>query len=377
MNTIFHKLALIAFSILPVISYSQPYPGYPSHETSAAPQPPNTDFIKKVRFPTNQLPEGRFSEVSLPRFLAAAYDQHAITSPDFKDVKCIKVKNLLTKGGFNTAQLLKVTAGCGALAHDYILKEATDALGEAVNLEAVKNHPGINTISAPSERDGFPTLALPIAILSTVGDHPHIVTLSPLAKGEEFCNFMQKHKNLTTKADESAVEKAYFELGRELTNLHREYKLVHRDLKCLNLFYDGQRFGPIDLETMAASFQEPERCDAQGDDGKCKVRASDGSQDYEKILFGNYSRNESSEIRHIFDGVDLSRWYNASFASFLKGSIETYPVARRREALAELRRTFSADFAGFSMEYDQDKINEVRTKYLIPIMDKVERSLAK
>jgi len=344
MNTIFYSLALIAFSIFSPASYSS----YPSHTS-------DVDFIKKVRFPIDQLPEGKFTEQSLPRFLAAAYAQHKISSHDFKDVQCIKAKNLLTKSGFNTAQLFLVTTGCGQAGPGYIIKEATRPLEEAMNLEAVKNIPGLKTISAPHERPGFPTIALPIAFL-TAGSDDNAVTVMPLAKGTELCDFINAHKKLQTESDQRAIKKAYYGLGREGANFRREFHLVHRDMKCANTFVDKKHATLIDNETMAPSSDEPDY---------------NQYQDMRKVLFGNYLKNETREVRHMLDGVNLSAWFEASFKSYIQGWVDTYPPEKRRQALSEIREALSPPWEGLSVDYDQEKLDEVRAKYLIPILDKV------
>jgi serine/threonine protein kinase len=230
-----------------------------------------------------------------------------------------------------------------------------------MNLEAVKNIPGLKPISAPHERAGFPTIALPVAFLTGDGDE-HAVTVMPLAKGAELCDFIDAHKKLQTESDQGAVKQAYYALGQEGANFRREFGLVHRDMKCANIFVDKKHATLIDNETMAPSSDEPDY---------------NQYQDMRKVLFGNYLKNESREMRHILDGANLSAWYEASFKSYVQGWVDTYPPAKQHQALSEIREALSPPWEGLSVDYDQEKLDEVRAKYLIPILNKVGSTLPK
>src|SRR5579863_9171457 len=69
--------------------------------------------IKEITFDKSLLePDGTFTEQSLPKFLAQAYQEKKLTNPDFSKEECLKAKKMDVQGSFNTLQLFQITSTC-------------------------------------------------------------------------------------------------------------------------------------------------------------------------------------------------------------------------------------------------------------------------
>src|SRR5579872_6109461 len=124
--------------------------------------------IRPMIFDTSLLQgNGQFTENSLPKFLAQAYQEKKLNNLDFSKEACLKAKSLGTQGGYNTLQLFLVTSTCNSgPASLYIIKEAREGIDEATKLKAIEQLPQIKDITAPKVKPGLPTIALPLAYFS-------------------------------------------------------------------------------------------------------------------------------------------------------------------------------------------------------------------
>jgi hypothetical protein len=315
---------------------------------------PQIDFNKSLL-----APDGTFTEESLPKFLAQAYQEKKLTNPDFSKAECLKAKKMDVQGSFNTLQLFQITTTCrSGQTSSYIVKEARNGLDEATKLKAIEKYPGMKELLAPANPpQGFPSVILPIAYFSYAGQGGyglHYIAVMPSAKGKVFCQIVQEYRDNPSSQNAEKIKQAYKKLGTELANFHKHFS--HGDMHCFNFFYNGSYFGLIDNETVtiSKSFQNA------GDDDL-------------KLFLGLVSTSEPAERKNIIQGIDLKVWYNLAFKSFIEGSLEAYKPAEQQKVLADLKKIFNSNQTFPWLKIDAAELQKLRTNYINPVFDEIEK----
>lgn len=332
--------------------------------------------IPQVNFDKSLLaPDGTFTEISLPKFLAQAYQEKKVTLEDFSKADCLKAKKMSVQGSFNTVQLFLVTSTCRPTkASMYIIKEAKDGYGEAASLKAIENHPGMKELLAPTmPPKGLPSLALPLAYFSYAspsGYGLHYIAAMPSAKGKVLCSLVNEYRNNKSPQNAAKIKRAYKILGTEMANFHKRFMkpiagrkigktIPHGDFHCFNVFYDeiGGHFTFIDNETMAASL-------------KNLVSPDD---DILKLFLGLFSTSEPEARKEIIKGVDLKVWHEIAFKNFIEGYLDAYKPADQKTVLADLKRMFNGSTSFTWLHVDATELQRLRTNYINPVFDEVEK----
>jgi len=346
------------------------------------------ETIQKMTFDTSLLePDGTFTEQSLPKFLAKAYDEKKLINEDFSKEACLKAKKLQAEGSTNTLQLFLVTATCRPTqASMYIIKEAKDGHYEATRLKEIEKYPGVKELLAPGmPPKGLPSVALPVASFSYAGPNGkslHYISAMPTAKGKVLCQLVSEYRDNQSLQNAERIKRAYKILGNEMANFHKRFMqpvpgaaigktMIHGDFHCFNVFYDeiGGHFTLIDNETMGTSL-------------KNKLTPAD---DILKPFFGLFSIVEPSERRDIIKGIDLKKWHDLAFKSFIEGYLDTYALTEQKQALQDLKIMFNSDeiYENYSGNTDFPSIgwlnipsperNELRTKYINPVFEEIQK----
>lgn len=321
----------------------------------------------------------KFTEDSLPQFLAQAFHENKLTNPDFKRAECLKAKDIASQGGGNTAQLFLVTSTCNMTdqASIYILKGATEGLGEATKLKEIEHVPGMKEIIAPHVVSGLPTVSLPIAYFS-YPDKSGIgyISAMPAAKGKDITNIIAEFGDDQSPQNKARLERAFRIAGKELGNFHKRFMtptpgkiigrtIVHGDLQPRNIFYDeiGGHCTLIDNETMAKTI-------------KNKVIPY---YDFIKLLFMDLRTSKS--FKYLLKNIDLNVWYSTVFKQFIMGYSEAYEPRDRKRVLEELKTMLNSSHGLLTATYDKKTLEERRKNYINPIMNNliaaVERHLTK
>jgi len=340
-----------------------------------------TYIAPKITFDKSLLaPDGTFTEQSLPKFLAKAYSEKKLTNEDFSKETCLKAKKMDAKGSFNTLQLFLVTATCRpAQASMYIIKEAKNSLDEMTSLQAIEKYPGMKELLAPGmPPQGFPSIALPLAYFSYEGPNGyglHYIAAMPAAKGKVLCEIVAAFRDNQSPQNAEKIKRAYKILGNELANFHKRFMkpvsgakigktIAHGDFHCFNVFYDeiGGHFTFIDNETMAASLRTP----------------LSPADDILKLFFGLFSSSEPGERKDIIKGVDLKIWHNLAFKNFIEGYLDAYVPAEQKQVLQDLKKMFNSDvvyqqYATSWLNIDNLRLKEMRTRYINPVFDEIEK----
>lgn len=326
--------------------------------------------IRSMTFDTNLLqPNGSFTESSLPQFLAQAFDQKKLNNPDFSKAACLKAKNLGTQGGYNTLQLFLVTSTCRpSQASMYIIKEARDGLDEATKLKEIENLPRMKEIIAPQVIKDLPTIALPIAYFSYPDKSAlHYIAAMPAAKGKPLSDLIIMFRDNQTPQNTETLNRAFHILGKETSNFHKRFMnqvsdkiigntMAHGDFHFFNLFFDeiGGHFTWIDNETMAKSM----------------LNKVSPSVDFVKLFFMPFSLNRDyKQFWDLIKGIDLQVWFDVALKNFVIGYADAYKQGQRKQVLEELKQLFNAPFTIAWVDFNDNQLDEIRTKYINPIFD--------
>jgi len=306
-------------------------------------------------------PDGTFTEQSLPKFLAKAYSEKKLLNDDFSKEVCIKAKKRGVQGSFNTVQLFEVTTTCRpGPASIYIVKEAKNGIEETINLKAIEQYPGMKELITPHvPPKGFPNVALPIAYFSyPAGYGLHYIAAMPAAKGKVLCELVVTFRDNQSPQNEERIKRAYKILGIELANFHRRF--IHGDFHYFNVFYDeiGGHFTLIDNETI-----------------KKAANLMSTADDTLKLFLGLFSTSEPEARKDIIKGIDLKKWHELAFKSFIEGYISTYATSEQKQVLQDLKKMFNSDEKYPWLHIDAAKLQELRTKYINPIFDEIQKGL--
>jgi len=316
---------------------------------------------------------GTFTDTTLPRFLARAFEEKKITNADFSKEACLKAKNLGTQGGYNTLQLFLVTSTCQPKeASMYIIKEARHGLDEAVKLATVGAFEQFKDIIAPKVKAGMPTLALPLAYFSYPKNNTiHYIAAMPAAKGKDLATLIHKFRQDQTKQNRELLNRAFMILGKETANFHKRFMvpeqgkqlgktIVHGDFHVFNLFFDeiGGHFTWIDNETIALTL---------------KSRTSP-SVDIVKLFFMPFSTNtDFQQFRDLIAGIGLETWFDIALKNFVTGYKDAFEKNNQKKVLQELKKIFNDPFTIQWVDFDKTQLKELREKYINPIFDTLSK----
>lgn len=335
-------------------------------------------IMRPMIFDTTLLQEnGQFTEQSLPKFLAQAYEEKKLTHQDFRKEACLKAKNLGTQGGYNTLQLFRITSTCSAgPASFYIIKEAREGIDEATKLKSLEKLPKLHDIIAPKTKPGLPSIALPIAYFAYPDKKAlHYIAAMPSAKGKPLNDLLDNFKKNPSPELEEQLKRAFFILGKETANFHKLYSvptkknlltptLVHGDFHFFNLFFDENagHFTFIDNESMAKSINN-------------KMHPS---VDIVKLFFMPFSINQTyQQFRDLIDGVNLEKWLNITVKNFVLGYANAYPKEQEQQVYAELKKIFNDPFSIAWVDFNENQLNDIRTRYINPIFDQLMNNKTK
>ncbi len=363
-------LCVAMFGLLPnLVAQQKPIKG----------DPYGAAVVPEIAFDKSLLePDGTFTEKSLPKFLAKAYSEKKLLNEDFSKETCLKAKKRTIKdleGSFNTIQLFEVTATCRpGPASMYIIKEARNGLDETLSLKEIEKYPGMKELIAPAvPPKGFPSIALPFAYFSyPAGYGLHYIAAMPTAKGKVLCEIVTAFRDSQTPQNAERVKRAYKILGTELANFHKRFMkpvpgakigktIPHGDFHCFNVFYDeiGGHFTFIDNETMRAFLNN----------------LAIPSDDILKPFLAPFSTSESAARKDVIKGIDLKKWFDLAFKSFIEGYLDAYAIADRKQVLQDLKKMFNSNEQYPWLQIDAAKLQELRTKYINPVFDEIQKQL--
>lgn len=324
--------------------------------------------INEVKVDNNDfLSNGNFVETKLAHILSAALN---IDNKDFASDTCLQVKNLGKGGGYNTLQLFLVSSKCDVNESHYIIKEPRDGLGEIKNMNMLISVSKLRNLALPNSVAGLPSLALPVGYLSyKKNNNTHYLIIMPMAEGKSLDAYITQYRDGKSSANKETLANAFFELGKEMANFYKLNMkssaeilgdtITHGDFHFFNIFYDGKRFTLIDTESMAKSLTNP----------------INPSADLIKLFFMAFSINDAYRQFHdLIKGIDLKTWFDISLKNFIIGYKNTYPENEQSKVIQELRKIFTVPFKPIPwVDFDNDQLNEMRQKYIVPIFDELRR----
>ncbi len=352
--------------------YAQQHSAYPA--ASQTQQNNTNKDIIEITFNKSLLDQdGTFTEQSLPKFLAQAYQEKKLKDAAFTKEACLKAKKMDVHGSFNTLQLFLVTSTCRpSQASMYIIKEAKNGLSESTSLQAIAKYPKMKELLAPgTPPKGLPSIALPLAYFSyPAGYGLHYIAAMPAAKGKVLCSVVNEYRTNQTPQNAERIKRAYKILGTELANFHKRFSkpvsgtkigktVPHGDFHCFNVFYDeiGGHFTFIDNETMAASLKN--------------LQAPD--DDILKLFLGLFSTSEAAERKDIIKGIDLKVWHDLAFKNFIEGYLDAWPTAEQPQVLQDLKKMFNSSKLFPWLHIDAAELQKLRTTYINPVFDEIEK----
>jgi hypothetical protein len=287
--------------------------------------------------------DGKFTENSLPKFLAQAFNEKKLTDKSFSKQACLKAKSLGDQYGDNTLQLFLVTSTCDTgPASMYIVKESRNGVEEAANVQKIENVPGIRDIIAPKVQPGLPTIALPLAYITYPDKNTlHYIAVMPSAKGKTLGDIIATFNSEPSDYNKERVKRAFHILGSTIANFHKKFSvptkgkllgntIAHGDFHPFNLFFDeiGGHFTFIDNETMEKAIQK---------------RVSP-SVDIGKLFFMPESLNGPYQLFRIFGSIDLPTWITIAVQSFVTGYANAYKNSQQNQVYNELKNMFNQHF---------------------------------
>lgn len=166
------------------------------------------------------------------------------------------------------------------------------------------------------------------------------ISILPKAPGKSFKSYLSDFFKPNTKIDENKLSQSFFYLGRGLYFLHNLKRsenpcnindscspYVHGDLHLANIFVDFEAVQPIitliDLESMSKSLKSPLM----------------PGRDFAR-LYG-YTSSHFLKSRHGIKNLDLKKFHDVFFKSFIKGYVCSAPEVSRNQLIKELDHLFS------------------------------------
>lgn len=299
--------------------------------------------------------EGYFKdEDSLAAFLQQAFNQGAITNPDFnpdaaRQPQCCcskelnSIKNLLTtmKGGAQTLQLFIYKSGCSN--NEYIIKEPAEAYEAAITMQHAFD--GVFQqfawkANGDTSTKPYPILMLPTASLSyTYNGKPHYVVIMPKAPGIEFLDLLKEYKIGAINLD--GVQEAYERLGFTLGYAQQKMGIVHNDFHARNVFYDPTTKNVYWIDLAGLQRNQKEQ--------------------FVDLAYFTFTSNKHPNITpaDMWGNVDQDAWVEASTESFLKGNTEGFFQTSALERLKNIQNRYKKfDTFGFSYAMYQASLDD-------------------
>lgn len=262
--------------------------------------------------------KGNLTEAGVKTLVEKAYAEGKLPYEDFKEVSCLKVKDIFAQEkGFASSQLFAINSTCSTQSRAYILKEMASKYSETRHLAEFFGLKQLDDLILPNHTAGYPSLAIPIAFLQ-YGDH--YLSLMPQAPGQSLEKFIIAYFLNRNEANKKDLEQAYYDLGYAMAHFHQRFMkkennnvlgptVVHGDLHQKNIFYDKatHQVTLIDNETMPAIFKAPRPVI-----GEVAAPIRSGMSD---LLLP----------KEIVDKFDSSSWIKLITVPYLKGYISGYP----------------------------------------------------
>ncbi|HLJ30957.1 MAG TPA: hypothetical protein VKU36_00835 [Candidatus Babeliales bacterium] len=339
----------------------------------------NTTVIHKITVDASLLKsDGTITEEGLSSILAQAYNEGKLQNKDFNNKKCLKAKSLGAGSGYNTVQLFLVTSSCTPSSQPllYIIKESKKGLTESTNLKKVEEFPGIKELLAPNIVPGFPTISLPFFYFSYHPYHQkvHYIAAMPAAEGMVLYDLLKEFQADQSQKNADRIKKAYYILGKELGNFHKKFMqpattekvlnptVAHGDFHPHNIFYDEKtgHFTFIDDETIVRYLKNPQI----------------PTIDFIRLIFLPFSTdNTRYEFKELLTGVNPQTYLNLVLTPFLKGYISVYAPEKRKQLLLDLKEIFTGKIDAHPLHFDQQNLNDITKKYIIPIFNQIEKTV--
>ena len=306
-----------------------------------------------------------FTDKTLPKFLAEAYNEKKFKNEDFNSETCLNATKMGTEGSFNTLQLFLVTSTCRPGKKSmYIIKEAREGLKEATSLQEIAAIPGMKELLAPNTPPkGLPNIALPLAYFSyglensgnQYGQPPiHYIAAMPAAKGKALCEVVTAYRDNKSVQNADQIKRAYKILGNELANFHKRFKIAHGDFHCFNVFFDGMHCTFIDNETMAE-------------------HKKDLSDDIVKPFLAFFSTTESDARKNIIKGIDLKVWHDLAFKNYIEGYLDAYKPDEQKKVFQDLKKMFNSNNTFPWLKISAAELQKIRTTYINPVFAEIEK----
>ena len=323
--------------------------------------------------PSSLNPDGTLTTDGLATVLVQAYKEGKLKNKGFSDKKCLTVKSISTGTSYQTLQIFKVTSTCDpSIESLYFVKESKDSISETMNLKEVEEFGDMKSIMTPNIKKDFPSLALPLFYFSyhPVNQKVHYVATMPAAHGMVLCELLNQFRENQSPENTKRLEKAYGILGKELSNMHKQYvktnhgrMLVHGDLHCHNVFYDEKlgHFTFIDNETL--------------------VHAIEGSRsivdDFIRLIFTPYSNSESLyNFDQLITGINPGTYFNVTLKPLLQGYISAYSTpAEQKRILLELKGMLTSDLKDGFFTFDTKYLQQLSKDYITPICNEIEKTI--
>lgn len=232
-------------------------------------------------------------------------------------------------------------------------------------------------IIAPNIVKGFPTISLPFFYFSY---HPHnqkihYIATMPAAEGMVLYDLLKEFQSNQSSKNAERIKKAYHILGKELSNFHKKFMhptpgkilgptVAHGDFHVHNIFYDEKtgHFTFIDNETMVRDFKTP------------KIPTID----FIRLIFLPFSTdNTRYQFKELLTGVEPGTYLNMVLTPFLKGYISAYKASEQKQLLNDLKNIFTGKVEAYPLHFNEKNIHKITQKYIIPIFNQIEKTLAK
>lgn len=350
---------------------------YTGHNLGAQNEAALAPKIEKVEFNKNLLtPEGKFTETSLPRFLAKAYREKKLLDDTFSKEACLKAKDIGSQGGMQTSQLFLVTSICHPTqASMYIIKEATSGITELESLREIEQFPGIKALITPKKVEGLPSIALPFAYFSYANGGMHYIAAMPAAKGKPLSSIIVEFRDNQSPQNQEKLARAFKILGREISAFHKQFMkkndtntilgktVVHGDFHFFNIFYDeiGGHFTLIDNESMIRSMNN----------------GVSPSVDIMTLFMMPFTTDSGfTHFKDLIKGINIKTWCDIVVKNFVTGYLEPYKPTERKQVLQELKKIFNED--DFSIRwfgFDDQELKNLREKYINPVFDEIQKTV--
>ena len=272
--------------------------------------------------------DGTLNEEMVKQLLVQAHQSKKLNDPNFSNVSCLNIKDIMSQKGFSTEQLFSIVSNCLGKKNDYILKGVDRR--EIINLQKTSLIPGLDTYIYPKNVSGFPSFILPFAYISyNYKNKDHYLSLMLKAPGYQMSSFAKKYKEQIISKSEVVDE--YYQTGFSLSQFHqkfmKDFKHLAKPGQLLNLTYiqgDAHQDNIFyDKATNEAIFIDNEKFSSP----------ENPFEDIEMFTFRSLLFLPGALIieKNFFD-----QWFFLSISSFLKGYIDAYKIDERPNILEEL-----------------------------------------